>query len=344
MNDLKQVLGVFFFGKLDQCLFFCDRNGKGLFKYDVEQRKMFRIREGNTQFFQYSDVACVDRSMVFAPYLSKQILIYDVISDTEKRIDLKSDGTINRIVEHNGKLIFVRNTESFLELDINTGELIEIPVPDEMRCNTHSDVCLLDGSIYYPSAQAGSFVGFSISSKEFRKYVVEECNDVFWTIAYANDQFWLSGSDRVIISYDARDCSTDKTVLPDDVAVRDRIIWKNLFSSSVQIGGKLLLSPLFCDSLVAVSLLDGHAETIFKVVDDEVAWAINKWNDELAYLHLESAGGEPLKDYLIDESGAITDEDIFVSEEPVLIRESARMKLQSFINGLIEDKGTEEKK
>ncbi len=307
---LPRRLGLTRYVNIDNQLYFYDRRGTGIYKFDkLKSEVSLVLGDKKNVYFKYSDVIQCGNKLVFAPYQAENILIYDLVDKITTEISLPEPGVANRIVKSGDKLFFIRQKNNYIEFDLskNTYEIIYYNV--EAKCSSYVDLCVLNDTVFFPVDREGAVLEVCLPSKKATLHTLN-VDMLFGTIAYCDNTFWLTGSNDYIIAWNKEDNSIRKLCIPDGITVRNNIDWKGVFSSSVVIHDKLYFAPLKSDSIMRINPETFEAYAVMKIPKNNVCWCLSQWDADKIYFSLENNNGLEEKEFVIYAGGIVCCEDI----------------------------------
>lgn len=311
----RHRFGVFSYIGIDNSLYYFERSGVGICKYDKKTKKTSVVFEdSNHSFFSYSSVTCVDGNLVFSPYLAKSILLFHLKDNKVETYPIGEEGLSVGVFKNGNSLYFIRQSDNIIKFDMDTKEACIIPIINEISVSTHSDFSVVQGSLFVPVNSKGLVMELKLDTKQSVIHNLET-DDVFNTIAYANNCFWLTSDDECITAWNMNDNSIKRIDISSSIEKRENLSWNGLFSSSILMGNELFFAPLSADSLLKYNVCSGVYDSIFKIPSTNVCWCIEKWGNNELYFSLESEKYLPEMDFVIDLNGNIKGRNIMGVED-----------------------------
>jgi hypothetical protein len=311
---IKQRIGFTNYTDFNGCLYFYERNGIGICKYDKNSKSVEVIwRDNNPVFYKYSDVIFYNDMLFFAPYQSEAILIYHINDSSVEEIPIDEKGLSIKIIPFDDKLIFIRQSDNYYELDLKTSIIEKIHLGDGINCTSHSDVCCVDGKLYLPTNIQGGVLEINPATKCCSLFSLS-VQFHFNTIAYADNKFLMSGNKKCLIVWDKNKNTVNTIDVSDDIMLRNEINWNGLFSTSKGLDNKVFLSPLAADSFILVDINTKQIDIITKVPNYVMSWCLTDWDKDKFFISFENTSGNTQKDYIINSLGQIISEDIMSIE------------------------------
>ncbi|MBR1702202.1 MAG: hypothetical protein IJ716_09645 [Lachnospiraceae bacterium] len=334
---LLQRLGLSAYTKYNNCLYFYERYGLGICKYDNENEMVTVIKDGGGHFFyKYSDVICCDEKLIFAPYQEENILIYDLVNSFVEQIPIGEKGYAIKIIKAGDKFYLIRQKDNYIEFDLDTKIIKTIFFEEKVKCASHSDVCVVDDRVFVPTSQKGSILEINLIKCKTALHSLN-IDTAFTTIAYANMCFWLSGDNEQIIVWNPRENNIEKISMIDDISIRNKIGWRGVYSSSVLIDNDLFFAPLAADSILKINVNTKAQSVVMRVPESNISWCICKWDQDEVYISLENAEGLTEMDFVIGVDGKICRKDVIVIADENcsnIIRETQWDSLKYYIENI----------
>lgn len=218
---------AWFTGKRNNCIFCAD----------IRQKEIDILGKlpGN-QYRNYSKVIKIGSKLICLPCAEKDIIIYDLITGTYKRIAMKNCEEVLRIYCSNagvleGKLYFmITNLKRIAVLDLVKEEIASF---FDIGCCSAEDVIghkseLYEHKLYIPVATENKVIIFDIRNKEFKEKRIEgDISGISW-ICRDGDCLWLAGFSYGIVRWNIH---TGKILsakdFPEDFKLYDVIRGKN---------------------------------------------------------------------------------------------------------------------
>lgn len=320
-------------------VYFATKNLTGFFRYDKQTEKIELIA---TDIFTTNDIfskfvfggVCVYKeNILFAPYLSSSLLIYNIplkkveIIDISRNSDMQlSSYCVKRMIVSENLVYFVSDVNRemlFLNMDTmkikvfdswrrnffkNTG------IKDFVGINTGGDVCIVENSFWVPLNFDNYILEVDMKNQKTNFYKINCPKMRFSTICFDGEDFWLTGYKPVVVKWNKKEeCVEILDEFPNGfLQFHKEGYWEEVFSRSFYEQGYIYLFPLTANMVLKIKKETGQMEKIYQWDSLESCYTVEKWDENLFYVETGNRNYIDINDsMLIDINGAVIKRNIF---------------------------------
>lgn len=298
---------------LNNMLFYWAKNINGLFSLNLSNGEckchLQDDEERKSELLRYSTCIMVDERIIFAPYRSSRILMFDPKSEKYCYYPLNQPGEFSYLMEWRGWMYFW-GTSGILRMGIKDGLFEKL---DEFSDkNFVGNICLVDDCAYACAKEIGGIVEFDLNSNKAGIITILNNKQLFSVIFYADGLFLLGGNDGKIYKWRKGWLEIEEIPMEDEVRLNEDSEYSECYGGIKKIGDYVYFSPLRTESLIRVNLKDFHAETAFMINEDEIYGGFFDIDEERSGLIIEERGSyyRTSRELTISVNGDITEESV----------------------------------
>lgn len=304
-------------------IWFPAANINGLFSY---HRKTRETRYISKLLDEKADDRCGifgmiqdDNKLYILPYLSEQILIFDLEKGLEKRVDMGKKPLLKQaVINKEKKCMYLFGDGDSYKLDMQTHVIQTIFNPFVDKNNglgmmVYGDTpCVVGNSVFYPAVREDAVIEFDVERECFVIHELQKRNSKYNTIAFDGRNFWLSGNQRNIVRWN-RDKKEEEVldVFPEGFGLRDEKA-TFLFTISIVMKNEVFFMPWNANMLLKMNLTNKKIEKLKKFPENVMCWFAKKWDDTHIYTEICNENYSVLKEsIIIDTDGSKVEDDVF---------------------------------
>ncbi|MEE1258107.1 MAG: hypothetical protein UHN47_16575 [Lachnospiraceae bacterium] len=267
-----------------------------------------------------------DNKFYILPYLSEQILIYDLNNGLEKKINIGKKALLKQaVIYKEKKCMYLFGDGDSYKLDMET-QVVHAIVNSFADKNSGLGAmvfgdkpCVVGNAVFYPAAMGDAVLEFDMEQERFILHELQKRNNRYNTILFYGNDFWLSGNQKQIIRWNKENKEEEIfAAFPEDFALRNE---KDtfLFTISIALGNEIFFMPWNANMLLKMDLVEHKLKKVKCFPQNVMCWFAKKWDDNHIYTEICNENYGVLKEsVIIDIEGEKIEEDVFAISKDLL--------------------------
>lgn len=316
----------------EDVVYFVPYDGTGIWQYSVEKRR-FRILSGNllNTPVKYRFLMEQKDKLILPPYSASEILVCDKKQGRVDAIPLTAEHNVEGILgyykgaaSYQEHLYFIGEPQSqLLKYNTKTGTRKSL---DKWRKSFFEkygyysfiyyhtgEVCVVNHSFFVALASPNLIMEYDMQEDKPYFYQVGDIPMQYGTICYDGKNFWLSGSEPVLVCWDKEnDIITKFYKFPDDFKLSKSGTWNELFCCSILVHNFVYFAPFKGSMIIRVNLESKKIEKVKDIGEDNICFLMKRWKDNQIFFQISDENlNNKVEDFLLDIHNNVIARDVF---------------------------------
>lgn len=338
-NDKSTLLSMVNLVPFEGKYYFWAKNGNGFFSYDRDKEECELLAQEETQDvydkLRYSKGILVEGFIVFTPYWSKKIFVYNPVHNTIKFIPSEKLEGFAEICAYQGWIYFWK-AANLARMRLHDWEIEFLQSDQDMVCN---HICQTDNFVYTLSRNSDEFMRIDLEDNSVKKYKTTNIGIKFNIVTRNGRDLFFGGDQPVIVRWNIDSEEVKVYKIPEECHMRNDMKTEYIFNTVGKIGDKIFFSPAKADSFVSFDLMNERLDIELRLRDYETWGFIIPFDDEgVLITDRENTVYEVAHNYKVYKDGNIEEKRVLKLSQKVKMKlgrwESLFNSLDRFIYSL----------
>lgn len=252
-------------------LYFWAMNVNGLFAIGLLDGRcecLFQDDEkGNDSFLRYASCLKSGEWIIFAPYRSSRILMFNLRTKEYNQRSIGDQGEFSYLVEWN-EWVYFWGGSRIIRMSKDRSIFEEIHSFSEKEYV--GNICHVGNYVYVSSKEDNEILEYNLNDLSVASVHVEVEKASFCAMCYADGLFWIGCNDKRIIKWRKSNDKAETIALPHKQSIIDKGRYHECYSAAKEIGDYIYFSPLRSSALIRVNKKSSSAEIAFEISDNEI--------------------------------------------------------------------------